>query len=55
MYVINIAYKKENCNDLFKEWGLGASRFFSMGGVFLGADDADFTDLVTTLKVNRKN
>lgn len=31
---VNIAYRKENCNDLFKEWGLGASGFFSMGGVF---------------------
>lgn len=49
MCVINIAYKKENCNDLFKEWGLGASRFFSMGRLFVGADDADFTDSVTSL------
>lgn len=35
--------------------GLRGFQIFLNGRVFLGADDADFTDSVTTLKVNRKN
>lgn len=34
--------------------GLRGFRIFLNGGVFLGADDADFTDSVTTLIIPRE-